>query len=87
MSDTEFLGYFVVAVATLGGFMGVISKFTQPINELRLVIQKLNDKIDAISDNHEKIQRVINDHEQKISDLDSRIGKVETTVEIYHKEH
>ena len=48
MDDVVLIGYAVTAVVVLGGFIGVIMKFTQPINDLRVVIQKLNDKIDSI---------------------------------------
>lgn len=86
MSETQFLGYFVVAVVTLGGFIGVISKFTQPINELRLVVQKLNDKLDTLSDNHKKIQEIVDDYETRLNNLDGRVGKIETKIDMYHKE-
>ena len=43
MDDLQFVGNVVTAVITLGGFIAVIIKFIQPINDLRVVIQKLNE--------------------------------------------
>lgn len=85
MDELQFLGYFVGAVITLGGFIGVIVKFTQPLNELKIVIQKLNDNLDAmknVSNSHEKR---LNKHGEEIDKLDNRVGKLETKVEMYHK--
>ena len=86
MDKMQFVGYLVDAVIILGGFIGVIWKFTQPLNELKLVIQKLNDNLDAmknISDSHETR---LNKHGDAIDKLDNRVGKLETKVEMYHKE-
>ena len=86
MNEVEFLGYLVTAIITLGGFIAVIMKFTQPINELRLVIQKLNDTIDALKDDTDILNKRIEKHGEQIDDLDHRVGKIETKIEMYHKE-
>ena len=44
LEETQMIGYAVVVVITLGSFIAVIQKFTQPINELKVVIQKLNER-------------------------------------------
>ena len=85
MDEMQLIGLAVTAVITLGGFIAVIMKFTQPINDLKLAIQKLNDYLDAIknvSDSHEKR---LNKHGEEIDKLDNRVGKLETKVEMYHK--
>lgn len=85
MDTIQFLGLAVGAVITLGSFIAVIMKFTQPINDLKLAIQKLNDYLDSIqkvSDTHEKR---LNKHGEEIDKLDHRVGKLETKVEMYHK--
>jgi len=85
VDEMQLIGLAVTAVITLGGFIAVIMKFTQPINDLKLAIQKLNDYLDAIknvSDSHEKR---LNKHGEEIDKLDNRVGKLETKVEMYHK--
>lgn len=85
MGETEFLGYLVVALITLGSFIVLILKFTQPINELRIVIQKLNDNMDVLkSDNSEHGKR-LDKHEGQINELGNKVGKLETKVNMYHK--
>lgn len=85
MNETEFVGYLVLAVITLGGFIAVIMKFVQPINDLRIVIQELNDTIDTLkTDNVTQNQR-IEKHGEQIDDLNHRVGNIETKIEIYRK--
>ena len=86
MDELQFLGYAITAIITLGGFIGVIMKFIQPINELRVVIQKLNDNIDALKNDNSQQTKRIDKHDVQIADLDHRIGKAETKIEMYHKQ-
>lgn len=84
MNEAQIIGYVVLAVITLGSFIAVVLKFTQPINELRVVIQKLNDIIDNLkSDNAVQTKR-IDKHGEEIEQLDKRVGKIETRMDIYH---
>ena len=84
MDEMQFLGYLIMAVISLGSFIAVILKFTQPINELRVVIQKLNDNIDSLkSDNANQTKR-IDKHGEEIDKLDKRVGTLETKVDMYH---
>lgn len=92
MDDLQFVGNVVTAVITLGGFIAVIIKFIQPINDLRVVIQKLNDNIDTMKSDNEKQEIRMNKHDEDISrherdigKLDTRVGKLETRVETLHK--
>lgn len=85
MNETEFVGYLVLAVITLGGFIAVIMKFVQPINDLRIVIQKLNDTIDTLKIDNVTQNRRIEKHEEQIDDLNHRVGKIETKIETYRK--
>ena len=48
MDQTQFLGYLVTAIITLGAFVAVIQKLTQPINDLKVVIQELRDCINSL---------------------------------------
>lgn len=92
MDEMQMIGYAVTIVITLGAFVAVISKFTQPINELKIVIQKLNDNIDALkADNASQTRRIdkhsaeIETQGKQIGDLDKRVGKIETKMDFYHK--
>lgn len=85
MDEVTFLGYLVTAVITLGGFVGVVVKFTQPINELRVVIQKLNDNIDTIREVNEQQNKRIEKHGKQIDDLNHRVGKIEGKIELHHE--
>lgn len=85
MNETEFVGYLVLAVITLGGFIAVIMKFVQPIDDLRIVIQKLNDTIDTLKTDNVTQNRRIEKHGEQIDDLNHRVGKIETKIETYRK--
>ena len=85
MDEVQFLGYLVLAIITLGGFIAIIMKFVQPINDLRVVIQKLNDSIDAITKNNERQTKRIDKHDEQIDKLDHRVGTIETKMDMYHK--
>ena len=86
MDETTIIGYAVTAVITLGGFIAVILRFMQPINDLRVVIQKLNDNIDIMKRDSEKQATQINRHGERIDKLDHRVGNLETKMEFYHNE-
>lgn len=81
----QFVGYLVSAIITLGGFIAVIMKFIQPINDLRIVIQKLNDNIDALKNDNKSHDERITKHGEEIDKLDNRVGKLETKMDLYHK--
>lgn len=86
MNDIQFLGYLVSAIITLGGFIAVIMKFIQPINDLRLVIQKLNDTIEALKNDNLAQNKRIDKHGEQIDDLNHRVGKIETRIELRNKQ-
>ena len=79
------IGYAVLAFITLGSFIGLVLKFTQPINELRVVIQKLNDNIDALKNDNTAHNKRLDKHGEQIDKLDNRVGKLETKMDMYHK--
>lgn len=85
MEEAQLIGYAVIAIITLGSFIAVIVKFTQPINDLRVVIQKLNDNIDAMKKDTEEQAEHLSRHDKEIGKLDNRVGKLETRMDIYHK--
>lgn len=85
MDEFAILGYVVSAIITLGGFIAVIMKFIQPINDLRVVIQKLNDNIDSLKSDNATQNKRIEKHGVQIDDLNNRVGKIETKIELHHK--
>ena len=82
----QFVGLAVTTVIILGSFIAVITKFTQPINDLRIVIQKLNDKIDSMKEDDNRRDDLLNKHTDQIEKLDNRMVKVETKMQTYHHE-
>lgn len=85
MDDIVLIGYAVTAVVILGGFIGIIMKFTQPINDLRVVIQKLNDKIDSMIDDENELKRRVGKHGEEINELKTSVVKLETKVGMHDK--
>lgn len=85
MDDAVLIGYAVTAVVVLGGFIGVIMKFTQPINDLRVVIQKLNDKIDSIIADANELKIRVGEHGKEIDALGTRVCKIETRIDMNNK--
>ena len=86
MEQAQFIGYLVLAAITLGSFIGVAQKFTQPINELKVVIQELKDCIVQIRADNEMQNQRITQHGQEIDELKGRVGVMETKMDLLHKE-
>jgi peptidoglycan hydrolase CwlO-like protein len=86
MNQAEMIGYVVLVVITLGSFIAVVQKFTQPINDLKVVIQELKDCIAQMRSDNEMQNRRITEHGKEIDELKSRIDKLETKVDMHHKE-
>jgi len=85
VEEAQFIGEVLKTLITLGSFVAVIVKFTQPINELRIVIQKLNDNIDAMKKDNENHEKRLNRHDDKLGDHENRINTLEVKVGTYHK--
>ena len=85
MDEMKILGYAVTVIITLGGFIGVINKFTQPINELRVVMQKVNDTLEALKNDNATQTKRLDRHGEKIDILEKKVGKIETKMDMYHK--
>lgn len=86
MNEALIIGYLVFAVITLGAFVAVIMKFVQPINELRIVVQKLLDRLESTEKNDAVRDERIKKHGEEINKLNGRVGKLETKMDMYHKE-
>ena len=85
MEETQFLGYLVTAVITLGAFVAVIQKLTQPINDLKVVIQELRDCISSLKNDNATQNRRIDDHGREIDKLKDRMTEAETKITLYHE--
>lgn len=83
MKETEFLGYLILAVTTLGGFFSVVHKITQPVNDLRIVIQELKDCIASLRNDSEAHTKRLEKLDAEVDNLSHRVGTIETTIEIY----
>ena len=86
MNDANFIGYLVMGLVTLGGFVTIILKMTQPINDLRIVIQELRDCINSLKDDSTTQNKRLDKHGEEIDKLNNRLGKIETKISLYHKE-
>lgn len=86
LNELQMVGLIIAAVVILGGFIGLIIKFIQPINELRIVIQKLIDTIDNMKSNDEARDKRLDKHDADIDQLNNKVGKIETKMQMYHKE-
>lgn len=86
MDQAQLIGYAVTIVITLGSFIAVIQKFTQPINELKIVIQKLNDNIDTLKTDNDTQNKRLDRHSNEIDDLKLRMNNVELQMKVYHKD-
>lgn len=86
MDELQFIGYLVSAIITLGGFIAIIMKFIQPINDLRVVIQKLNDTIDTLKNDNATQNKRIEKHGEQIDNLEKKVDKMQTKMEMYHKD-
>lgn len=86
MNESQFVGNVILALITLGSFVTIINKFTQPINELKIVIEKLNSCIEHIKEDEAVQNKRLEKHGMEIDDLKTRIGKVETKLEVTSEE-
>lgn len=75
-----------MAIITLGGFVAVIMKITQPINDLRVVVQELRDCINTLKNDNTTQNRRLDEHGKDIDDIKLKLGNLETKVNMYHKE-
>lgn len=86
MSEAQIVGYIVMAVVTLGGFIGVIQKMTQPINDLRVVVQELRDCINSLKTDNSLQNKRLDKHGQEIDKLNIRVESIETKINMYHND-
>ena len=86
MNEAEKIGDIVQTVITFGSFLAVVFKFTQPINELRLVIQELKDYMREIAKDNDIQNKRLDDHGKEIDNLKLKVNNLHTRMDMYHKE-
>jgi chromosome segregation ATPase len=84
MDEAQFLGYLVMAIITLGGFVAVIMKITQPINDLRVVVQELRDCINTLKTDNATQNRRLDEHGRDIDALKLDVETLKTRMNMYH---
>ncbi len=85
-NEVQIIGLIVMAIVTLGGFITIILKMTQPINDLRVVIQELRDCINSLKNDNSTQNTRLDKHGEEIDKLNNRVGNIETKISLYHKE-
>lgn len=86
MDQAQIIGYVIMAILELAAFVAVIVKFTHPINELRIVIQKLNDNFESMKATSENHEARLNEHGRELDTLRTDVTKLSTKVDMYHKQ-
>lgn len=84
MNELEIVGLLVGGVVVLGSFIAIILKFMQPINELRVAIQKLIDKLESLTSAKAEHDKRLDEHDDHFSKLDNRVVNLETKMSMYH---
>ena len=78
------IGYVVLALVTLGSFVAMINKLTQPINELKIVIQELKDCIKDITKENEWHTARLDRHRAEIETLQKDVNEIKFKIGMYH---
>ena len=84
MNEAEIIGYVVLAVITLGSFIVVVQKFTQPINELKIVIQELKDCIKTITKDNDFQNKRLDRHRSEIEMLQKDVLEIKHIIDKFH---
>ena len=83
--ETEILGYVLLALITISGFIVAINKMTKPINDLRIVVQELKDCIKALKETNTTQNARLEEHGKQIDKLKIDLKELKTKVDMYHK--
>lgn len=86
MEQAQLIGYGVIALSTILGFIVTVLKFIQPINELRIVIQELKDCINNIIKDNAKHTERLDKQRDQIEQLQKDVVEIKLMMNVYHKE-
>jgi hypothetical protein len=84
MEEVTILGYVLIALITIVGFIISIIKLTKPINDLQLAVQELRGLIKSLGETETTQNSRLDAHGQDIDELRLKVGKLETKVNMYH---
>ena len=87
MEQVQIIGYAVTVIITLGAFIAVVQKFTQPINELKVVIQELKDCITSINKDNDFQNKRLDRHRAEIEDLQKDVAEIKVKMNMYHSQN
>lgn len=76
---------FIDNIITIGGFLAVIWKFTDPINKLNLAIQELRDYMKQERETNDRQNKLLDEHGKAIDNLNVAFKGLETKVGMYHR--
>ena len=85
MEQSQIIGYVVLAAITLGSFVTMINRITQPINELRIVIQELKDCIKDITKENAFHAQRLDRHRTQIETLEKDVAEIKFKMDMYQK--
>lgn len=85
MEEVTILGYVLIALITIIGFIISIIKLTKPINDLQLAVQELRGLIKSLGETEATQNTRLDAHGQDIDELRLKVGKLETKVNMYHQ--
>lgn len=92
----EFLGNWILAAVTVISLVATVvtvvskitkqfgditAKFTSSVNDLKLVIQKLDSSVENVKEGFKRQEDTIREHGKHIDELDTRVTKIETRME------
>lgn len=87
MDEAQIIGYVVLAGISLGSFVVLINKFTQPINELKIVIQELKDCIKDITKDNDIQNKRLDRHRAEIECLQKDVMEIKHKIDMFHNQN
>lgn len=82
MDETWIVGAFVIVIVPIVlSFLQVIDKSNKKTADLTAVIVKLNDKLDMLFDTEKRQDKVLDNHEERISTLEKDVIVIHKDIE------
>ena len=82
MDETWIVGTFVIVIVPIVlSFLQVIDKSNKKTADLTAVIVKLNDKLDMLFDTEKRQDKVLDNHEERISTLEKDVIVIHKDIE------
>ena len=85
MKDMETIGLVASAIIAIGGLFAFFSRLAQPLNALRIEIQRLNDNLETLKVSNKNHDERISKLSEVIDKLLCRVVELETKMDMYHK--